>query len=216
VEAEGFTRAVLALIPLVLSFTVHEFAHAWSAWQLGDPTAKEAGRLTLNPVPHLDIVGSIVLPLLLFMSGGLLFGWARPTPVNPALCVKTSPRWALVLTSMAGPVSNFLLTILSAALLWAAVRAGIDAPWLIMLLRMMISLNVLLGLFNLIPVPPLDGSRVVFAAIPAGASGARVAFVRAGPLLLIAVLFFGGRIIGPPYNQILDRIGEAIGVGVTP
>jgi Zn-dependent protease len=216
VDAEGFLSAGLALIPLLLSVAIHEYAHGWTAYRLGDTTAKDAGRLTLNPIAHLDLFGSVILPLLLYLSGAPIFGWARPVPVDASRCTRVSPRMATVLTAGAGPLSNTVLAALSAGLLALVGAMGGGPDWLMLFLRSMLALNLLLALFNLLPIPPLDGSRAVFAALPPSAVSARLAYARAGPLLLVVACLVGGRLIYPPYNYLLDRISEAIGVGATP
>ena len=176
---------VLFLVPVVLSLTVHEFAHAWCAFQLGDDTAAREGRLTLNPVEHIDPVG-LLLPLL-----GVPFGWAKPVPVNPAR-MRVSFEIGVVLTAAAGPISNLLLAI--AATLGLGVWARLDpsgpatagAFW--QLLEWMALVNLVLGAFNLIPVPPLDGSRIVDGLCPDGLRPFWDSFSALGPFALIAIL----------------------------
>jgi Zn-dependent protease len=152
------TRA-LALIPLLFSLSVHEWAHAWAALQLGDTTAKDQGRLTLNPLAHVDVVGTIALPLL-----GIPFGWAKPVPVEPTrFRPGVSMATGMLLTAAAGPASNVLLAALCAALLFLRV---VPTDALRSLLERGVVLNVALAVFNLLPIPPLDGSRVVDGLVP--------------------------------------------------
>ncbi len=200
---------VKILIPLVLSLTVHEFAHAWSAWRLGDDTAERAGRLTLNPIPHIDPIGTLLLPLL-----GIPFGWARPVPINPARFRRSvSVSTGMMLTAAAGPLSNVLLAVLSTIayglLLRFAPAAALPGTGSRELLLVMIQLNVALALFNMIPIPPLDGSRVIDGLMPLRLRPAWERFTRLAPFLLIAV-FIGARYImaGPMSAAygLLDRL----------
>jgi Zn-dependent protease len=160
------------MIPIfLLSLTVHEYAHAWAAKQGGDMTSAYLGRLSLNPLVHIDPIGTVVLPILLVMLGLPPFGWAKPVPVNTLKLRKSI--W-MVYVALAGPASNFILVFMTAMILKLAVFVGLtpDGPlrsevltpttlfWLLGIY--MIQVNIVLGLFNLIPIPPLDGSRVVF------------------------------------------------------
>lgn len=204
---------VLMLVPIWLSLTVHEFSHGWSAWKLGDGTAKEAGRLTLNPLAHIDPIGTFLLPLM-----GVPFGWAKPVPVNPArFDRKWSVRKGMLLTAAAGPASNFLLALLSAVVLGVVFRLNmgrIDAllrpgahgllPAFIKLLIIMMQVNVALGLFNLIPVFPLDGSRIADFFIPERLRPQWEKFCKVAPILLIIVFVFGaGFLIERPAKLLL-------------
>lgn len=194
------------MVVLLLSLSVHEFSHAWSASRLGDDTAARMGRLTLNPLAHADLLGTIILPLL-----GIPFGWAKPVPVNPARFRRdVSMRAGMMITAAAGPISNLVLAVVCSVLFGVAARI---APALIAfetpsraLLVSMISLNVVLALFNLIPVPPLDGSRIVDGLLPLRLRPAWESFSRIGPFLLLAVFWFGGRIIAGPTNAVMDLL----------
>jgi Zn-dependent protease len=198
-------RAALLLV-LLLSLSVHEFAHAWSAFRLGDDTAARMGRLTLNPLVHADILGTIILPLL-----GIPFGWAKPVPVNPARFRRdVRMGTGMMITASAGPIANVLLALLCAVLIGAAARF---VPALVArgtpggdLLERMIGLNVVLALFNLIPVPPLDGSRIVDGLLPHRFRPAWESFARLGPFLLLAVFWYGGRLIAGPANFMLGLL----------
>ncbi|MFD1708698.1 site-2 protease family protein [Siminovitchia sediminis] len=157
---ERFLAFPLEQIPLVaavllIAFTVHEFAHAYTAYKFGDTTAKEQGRLTLNPIQHLDPIGT----LLIFIAG---FGWARPVPVNRYHF--KNPRLAGILVSLMGPISNFVLAFLGTAILVVLMVSGLSAElpiFVTQFFNLFIWLNVLLFVFNLLPVPPLDGYRIV-------------------------------------------------------
>ncbi len=191
---------------LLLSLSVHEFAHAWSAYRLGDDTAARMGRLTLNPLAHADLLGTIILPLL-----GVPFGWAKPVPVNPARFRRdVSMGTGMMITAAAGPVSNLILAVACSVLFGLAARLApaliaFDTPSRALLVSM-ISLNVVLALFNLIPVPPLDGSRIVDGFLPHRLRPAWESFTRIGPFLLLAVFWFGGRLIAGPTNAVMDLL----------
>ncbi len=154
-------------IPLVVSLSIHEWAHAMTARLLGDPTAEEHGRLTLNPLPHLDLIGTVVLPLVILLSRSpFLFGWAKPVPVDPTRFrkgVKIFP--GMLLVSLAGPFSNLILAFLFALGLRLCDRFSWGNDALIQGLFMGLVLNVLLAVFNLMPVPPLDGHRLLPPAV---------------------------------------------------
>ncbi|OIK16065.1 site-2 protease family protein [Bacillus sp. MUM 116] len=148
------------VITLVIAFTFHEFAHAYVAYKFGDMTAKNQGRLTLNPIRHLDPIGTI----LIFIAG---FGWARPVPVNRFFF--KNPRLAGVLVSVAGPISNFVLASLGFIIWYGMLKSGVDIPNnLHDFLELFVQLNVVLFIFNLLPFPPLDGYRIIEDLAPNG------------------------------------------------
>lgn len=182
----------LFLPVLLLSIVVHEVAHAWQARREGDDTADRLGRITLNPVSHLDPVGSILVPAVLFLSGsGFLFGWAKPVPVNPANY--RSYVAGDIRVSLAGIVSNLLLaigfTLLAAVFAFLGAESGVMAR-LFWAARMGIFFNLILAFFNLIPVPPLDGSHVLMHVLPESLRPAYRKFSRFGFLALIAAFYF--------------------------
>jgi len=172
----------LYIVPILLfSVVVHEVAHGWIALRLGDPTAKDAGRLTLNPIPHIDPIGSIAVPLISFLTAGTVFiAWAKPVPVNPSNFRRL--RQGDILVSLAGPVSNFFVALLCvggfslsahAAESLQAGSSDVVNAMLLFLIKMFgagITLNIFLAIFNLIPVPPLDGSHVLASVLPAKAA----------------------------------------------
>ena len=184
---EFLISRMMLLIPLLLSLTVHEWAHAWSAWLLGDDTAKLQGRLTLNPLAHIDPVGTLLLPLL-----GVPFGWAKPVPLNPLRFRRTvSMRMGILLTAAAGPLANVCLGTVSIVTLALMIRfrpeLTMDDPIASLIWRM-VFLNVILATFNMLPIPPLDGSRVVDSLMPNSLRPLWEAFARLGPIALIAVI----------------------------
>jgi Zn-dependent protease len=190
-----------AFIPVLLSLTVHEWAHAWTAWRLGDDTAKMLGRLSLNPVDHIDPVGTLLLPLL-----GVPFGWAKPVPINPVRFRRSiSMPMGVLLTAAAGPISNLLLA--AAACLALAALSVFASPGvsnllgpsgygaLVSTLQFLVIINVVLACFNLLPIPPLDGSRVVDTLLPDDWRGAWDALSRFSGVALLAVLI-GPALVG--------------------
>lgn len=181
---------LLFLVPLILSLSVHEWAHARTAYALGDDTASLLGRCTLDPLAHIDLMGTIVLPLL-----GVPFGWAKPVPVNPLRFDRRySMTGGMMLTALAGPLSNVALAALSALLFAVAVRSSpfgedLSGPIQVGLL-FMVQVNVALAIFNLIPVPPLDGSRVANHFMPLSLRPLWIRIQMAGPLALLVLLLF--------------------------
>lgn len=201
-------RAVLLFVPLILSLAVHEFAHAWSAYKLGDDTAARAGRLTLNPFAHADLVGTIIFPLL-----GVPFGWAKPVPVDPTrFRHSVNMRTGMAITASAGPISNVVLAVLVTTVFALLARF---APEFLetdngirQLLVTAIYLNVNLAIFNLIPVPPLDGSRIVDGFLPYRFRPQWERLMAFSPFLLVAVFIFAGRIISGPSNFVLGLLSQ--------
>lgn len=187
------TITIFFLIVLLFSVIIHELAHGYVAYSLGDPTAKYAGRLTLNPLKHLDPLGSVILPLLfLFLSllpGGqpFIFGWAKPVPINPYNF--KDQKWGTLKVSVAGPLSNFSVAIVFGLFIRFFNYSQI-AP-LIELFAIIVFLNILLGLFNLIPIPPLDGSWILFRFLPMGSEKVRLFLQQYGLFILIFLLFSG-------------------------
>lgn len=170
----------LMLPAIILGLTFHEFAHGWVADRLGDRTARDLGRLTINPVAHVDPVGLI----LLFLAG---FGWAKPVPVNPNN-FKGDMRRGMLLVSLAGPATNILLAVASAVIL--GIFAGLRLPYFREIMLYMIQINVVLGIFNLIPIPPLDGSKILAGILP-GRQNWLYQLETYGAIILIVLVFTG-------------------------
>ena len=189
------------LLVLLFSVMVHEIAHGAVALRLGDETAKRAGRLTLNPLKHIDPFGSILLPAMLFFlsrvsgGGGILLGWAKPVPYNP-LNLK-NPRSGAGLIAAAGPTTNLALAIVFGIFARVLLSSGASSEPLNFLLNIVILTNVSLAIFNLLPIPPLDGSSVLFSLMPYSARGVAEFLSRYGIILLLVVVFFGLQIIQP-------------------
>jgi Zn-dependent protease len=161
---EHIALGLTTYVVLLFSLSVHESAHAWMAWKLGDDTAMRLGRVSLNPIVHIDPIGTLLFPLIQIFTNVPLLGWAKPTPYNPANFRRdVSLRTGHVLVAAAGPVSNFLLALVFTGVLVVLVRSGLVQSrdsFLLTLTVLGIQLNVLLALFNLVPIPPLDGSKV--------------------------------------------------------
>lgn len=157
------------IVILVFSVVIHEVSHGYAALSLGDTTAKDEGRLTLNPIPHIDPFGSIILPLLGFFAGGIVFGWARPVPYNPHRL--SNQKWGPALVGIAGPAANVVLALFFGLLLryLPAVGGNFSLQFLYnfgMIVASISLLNLTLAVFNLVPIPPLDGSKVLFSVLP--------------------------------------------------
>lgn len=166
---------------------IHEFAHAFTAYKLGDTTAKTEGRLTLNPLAHIDPVGTLLLPIMLLaLNAPILFGWAKPVPINYRNL--SNPKRDIIWVGLSGPLSNLLAALLAAILLKSGL--GVDSPFP-GLLRSFVVVNVVLAVFNLIPLPPLDGSRVLFGLLPPKAAAAYARLEPYGFIILFALLYGG-------------------------
>ena len=190
---------VIAFAVLIFSLTIHEAAHAWSASQLGDDTAKRLGRVSLNPVVHIDPIGTLLLPLVALASGsGLLFGWAKPTPVSVRNL--RHPRRDSVLVTGAGPASNLVLAVIATFVLHQS--EGLTR----FIAFEVVSLNVLLAVFNMLPIPPLDGGQILMTVLPRRVAMQLGFLYQYGFLILLGLMFTGvlSYLIGPPYYFILS------------
>ncbi len=175
---------------LIMSLSFHEAAHAWSASRLGDPTARMLGRLTLNPLAHIDWIGTVLFPLLALYSGMPLLGWAKPVPVDGRYL--RHPRRDFAMVALAGPVSNLILAVgASVALMVYEGAIAAPSPLVVQILLLAIVTNVSLAVFNLIPVPPLDGGNVLAGFVPEAVARGLDALRPWGFLILYALLFSG-------------------------
>jgi Zn-dependent protease len=192
-------EAALMAVVLLFSIIVHEVAHGYVALLNGDPTARMLGRITLNPVPHIDPVGTIILPLMLLIThAGILFGWARPVPVNPLNY--RNYRWGEFAVSAAGPVSNLALAVVFSVLL----RLGLENPGLMQLAYFGVTINIFLALFNLIPIPPLDGSHILAILLPPELARLYSHLQPVGFILILILFYTGimGVILTPLYRAL--------------
>lgn len=191
--------------PLLLAITLHEVAHGWVALRCGDPTAKSLGRLSLNPLRHVDPVGTVLIPALLALVGGFIFGWAKPVPVNYLRL--RQPKRDMALVALAGPLSNFIMALGWGLIMVLGFHLHPHLAWLGEPLLLMggagINVNVMLGVLNLAPIPPLDGSRVLVGVLP-NAFGALMARLEPyGLIILIALMALGMfNILMPVINSI--------------
>jgi len=192
---------------LIMSVVIHEVSHGYAASYLGDETARYQGRLTLNPLKHLDPFGSVILPLILAIShAGFIFGWAKPVPYNP---YNLRPgRWSEAIVALAGPASNIILALIFGLLL----RSGISGnPAFVQIIATIAYINVLLAVFNLVPLPPLDGSKLLFALFPDKLFQIRGFFERYGLVLVLLFIFFLWQFISPVITWLFRLItGVAI------
>jgi Zn-dependent protease len=167
---------------------IHEVSHGYAAYAMGDSTAKMAGRLTLNPIKHLDLFGSIIVPGLLALLGGFIIGWAKPVPYNPDRL--DNKRWGPAMVAVAGPGSNLLLVVVFSLVLRLGMPAGFLNPQAASLVALIILINLALAFFNLLPVPPLDGSKIILALFsPHSARRLEELFYRYQFILFIILLF---------------------------
>ena len=216
---------VIVAAVAIIAITFHEAAHGFVAHKLGDPTAYQQGRVSFNPLRHIDPVGTVVLPLVLFIASGWILGWAKPVPVNPSRL--NSPRRDMVLVAAAGPGINLALAFVSGALLALLGGATAEPEFLRKLLTFSIYFNVLIGVFNLIPIPPLDGGRIAVGVLPGSLAYplARLEpygmWIVIGILLIVPIVTYqlGSEInlftalVQPVVNAIIDVIAGLVGMG---
>jgi Zn-dependent protease len=206
----NLVQVLIAFLVLVFSLTVHESAHAWTAGRLGDPTGRRLGRVSLNPAAHVDPVGTLLFPLLAMITHLPIIGWARPVPVDARYL--RNPRRDFLFIAAAGPLSNLALAVVAAAALRAVPaepeaigRMAVAAP-LALVASVGLQINLLLAIFNMIPVPPLDGSSVVAGLVPERVAAGLDRLRPYGFLVLYGLMLTGalGYLVGPPFNWMLS------------
>lgn len=199
-------RIAIWALPVLFAITVHEVAHGWVARRLGDPTAMMLGRLTLNPIKHIDPIGTIILPILMMWMSNFVFGWAKPVPVTWENL--KHPKRDMALVALAGPLSNLLMAILWAVIMKIGLSMQGTADWLALPLLYMggagIYINSILLVLNLLPIPPLDGGRVLSGLLPGPWSYQLNRIEPYGLFILLALIFTGvlGSILGPPIHAL--------------
>lgn len=192
---------VFSILILIMSVVVHEVSHGFAANLLGDPTARLAGRLTLSPLPHIDPVGSVLVPLLLFFTNaGVMFGWARPVPVNP---YNLRGKYGEAIVAAAGPLSNIML----AAFFGLLIRLGSVLPdSFLHMATLAVIINIVLAIFNLVPIPPLDGSKILFAFLPHHLQHMRDSLERWGFFIVLFFIVFLWQFLTPVIGLIFSLV----------
>lgn len=195
---------------LIFSVVIHEVSHGFAANYLGDPTARLAGRLTLNPIKHLDMMGSIIIPAILILtSAGFIFGWAKPVPYNP-YNLRKGGKWAEAIVAGAGPASNFVIAIIFGLLLRFGISFGFATPAFIQIAGIIVFVNIMLGVFNLIPIYPLDGSKVLAGVLPYNVGQGYRRFQdtmsRYGIVAMFGFIFIFILILGPIFTKLVSLL----------
>ncbi len=215
-ELNAIQKISVMALPLIFAIVLHEVAHGWVADKLGDHTARSMGRLTLNPVSHIDLFGTIILPILCILMKSPIFGYARPVPINPYNF--RNPRKGMALSSLAGPGINIAMAIACSFMLRVVLPGmGTFMPkqgweWFAVPLSLMfgygVLINVVLAVLNMVPIPPLDGSRVVYWLLPDKQAAAYYRLERYGMFIILALFGFGllGRIITPVIRPLLTLL----------
>ena len=190
----GLQGFLFLYVILIMSAIIHEYSHGWMAYYLGDSTAKDMGRLTLNPLAHIDMWGTVLMPLLLYFisQGTFFFAYAKPVPFNP-YNLRKGGKYSISLVSLSGPASNLI----TAVFFGLIVRFAPISVSFAGILSFIVYINVLLAVFNLIPIPPLDGSKILFNFLPSSANQFIMFMERYGMIILLAFIFFGFYIIIP-------------------
>ncbi|MFH1854240.1 MAG: site-2 protease family protein [Candidatus Omnitrophota bacterium] len=202
-------KLAISLALFFLAVIIHEYSHGWVAWKLGDPTAKMAGRLTLNPIAHIDPIGTIFLPLILLITHSpVLFGWAKPVPVD--FQNLNNPKKDMVWVGLAGPGANIIFAVILSLILKVANFLG--NPLLLVVISSAIIINLMLAVFNILPIPPLDGSRVVMGLLPRELSMQYAKIEPYGLIILFGLLYMGfiGSFIWPIVMIIASLLGVSL------
>ena len=225
-DLSSLLAALVIIAPVaIIAITFHEAAHGFVAHKLGDDTAFQQGRVSFNPLRHIDPFGTVLLPLVLYFASGWIFGWAKPVPVNPSRL--NSPRRDMVLVAAAGPAINLLIALASGILLAIYGVAGDPSDFFRKLLGLSISFNVLIAVFNLIPIPPLDGGRIAVGILPGSLAFPLARLEPFGMWIVIGLLFIlplvtrqlgheinlFSMLLQPVIGAITDAIASLVGLG---
>lgn len=204
-------------IPLIFAITLHEVAHGWVASWCGDQTARLSGRLSLNPIHHIDLIGTVIVPLLMLISTNFIFGWAKPVPVDARNM--RHPRRDMALVAMAGPLSNLLMAFFWGAIAWLGIMLGeMGYGWVGVPVSYMggagITINIVLGVLNLVPLPPLDGGRLLMSVLPPRLAY-KVSLIEPYSFFILILLMITGvlfTVIGPVIFWLMNLIGAVFGL----
>ena len=189
------TTAIFYVIILIMSVVIHEVSHGFMAEYFGDKTARFDGRLTLNPFPHLDLFGSVILPALLFFSGvPFLLCWAKPVPYNPHNL--SNKKWGTIAVASAGVLANFSIAIIFGIIIRLSSNLSLPSDFYF-ITSIIVIINLALGIFNLVPIPPLDGSKIIFPLLPESARNVVLFFEQYGFIFLIVFIMFFSKYLGP-------------------
>lgn len=217
IELSLIQKIVIWALPLIFAITLHEVAHGWVASLFGDQTARLSGRLTLNPIKHIDLVGTIILPLLMLLFSNFIFGWAKPVPVDARNM--RNPRWDMLAVALAGPLSNLLMAVAwggmaKLGMITVASGYGFVGLPLTYMGEAGIMINIVLGVLNLIPLPPLDGGRVMTSLLPPRLAYQYSQIEPYGFLILVLLLVSGAlsSIMLPPVYFLLNSISRLFGL----
>jgi len=186
---------LFTIIILIMSVVLHEVSHGYAAYKMGDPTAKLAGRLSLNPLAHLDFMGSFLVPLLAYLSAGFMFGWAKPVPYNPYNL--RNQKYGDALVAVAGPISNLAIALIFGIIFRYSALWGLTNEIFLSACQTIILLNLVLAIFNLVPIPPLDGSKILFAFLPYRYIEFRRTLERYSFVFILFFIFFLWKLIVP-------------------
>lgn len=217
-ELNTIQKIAVMAMPMVFAIVLHEVAHGWVAFKLGDPTAKQMGRLTLNPISHIDLFGTVLMPLMLFVltDGRMLFGYAKPVPINPTYF--KDPKKGMALSALAGPGVNVVMAVFCSLVLrtvMTGLEGNVPEPYwtriatpLTLMLGYGVVINVVLAVLNLIPIPPLDGSRVVYWILPHRQAAAYYRLEPYGTIILMVLIMMGvlGKIMTPVIRPLLSLL----------
>ncbi len=202
---------IVFIIILIFSIIAHELAHGYSADFLGDPTPRLMGRLTTNPLAHLEFFGSFLVPLIAYFAGGFIFGWAKPVMFNPYNL--KNQKWGEAIVAVAGPATNIVLAIIFSIILRFSIALSLS-PNLIFIFGVVVLVNIILACFNLVPIPPLDGSKILFAVLPIKYLAIREKIEQGGFLLVLVFIFFFWGFVTPLIHLIFKILTGVSFIGL--